>query len=109
MSNTLHLEIDQGSTFDKSFRYGDVNGDPFDLSGYTLRAQLRTSYTSSVAANFGTEISDPTGGEFRNVLSATGSAGLNPGNYVWDAEASINATVIRLVGGTAELTPEVTK
>ena len=109
MTDTLHLQIDQGATFDKSFRYRDANGDPLDLSGYSLRAQLRQNYTSSVAANFGTEISDPTGGEFRLVLSASGSMNLTPGNFVWDVEASINATVIRLVGGTAEITPEVTK
>jgi len=49
MAGKLNLVIDQGATYNKHFRMKDANGDAFDLSDYTMRAQIRKTYDGSLS------------------------------------------------------------
>lgn len=111
MAGKLNLVIDQGATYNKHFRMKDANGDAFDLSDYTMRAQIRKTYDGALQANFGTEISDAPNGAFQIVLAASASAGITAGNYFYDVEiyTSGSADVKRLIEGELEIRPEATK
>lgn len=109
MACELNLKIDQGSTFEKSFRWRDTDGDPKDLTGYSIAAQIRSEPGGSLQANFGAAITDPTNGEFKLVLAATASSAIQSGWYVYDIELTQNASTTRVVEGKLEIRPEVTK
>ena len=106
-----NLVIDQGSDFAINFTVKD-NGSVKDLTGYSARAQMRTSKTaSSVAATFTCVISSPTNGTITMSLPNATSSSLAAGTYVYDLEifTSGNATVTRLIQGSVDLTQEVTR
>jgi hypothetical protein len=106
-----NLVIDQGSDFAINFTVKD-NGSVKDLTGYSARAQMRTSKTaSSVAANFTCTISTPSNGTITMSLANSVSSPLNAGTYVYDLEifTANNATVTRLIQGSVDLTQEVTR
>ena len=115
MAAFYHLVIDQGATLRESFTYRDSNNAIVDLTGYSARSQIRTSYSASgtvlsATSQAGTvSITAATGLIAFNVPAAT-TATLTPGNYVWDLEIiDPSGIVTRLVGGTCTVTPEVTK
>lgn len=111
MAITKNIFIDQGATFVLSLTASSVTGAPINISsGYTASAQLRRSYYSSTAYSFETSITGSTGG-FQISLSATASAALTPGRYVYDVELlnNANGVVTRIVQGNASIDPEVTK
>ena len=111
MAIIANLFIDQGSDFAINFTVKD-NGSVKDLTGYSARAQMRTSKTaSSVAATFTCVISSPTNGTVTMSLPNATSSSLAAGTYVYDLEifTSGNATVTRLIQGSVDLTQEVTR
>ncbi len=44
MSNQLNINIDQGSTLNFQFNLQDPAGDPYNLTGYEARLQVRRSF-----------------------------------------------------------------
>jgi hypothetical protein len=106
-----NLVIDQGSDFAINFTVKD-NGSVKDLTGYSARAQMRTSKTaSSVAATFACAIITPSNGTITMSLANSVSTPLTSGTYVYDLEifTANNASVTRLIQGSVDLTQEVTR
>ena len=106
-----NLVIDQGSDFAINFTVKD-NGSVKNLTGYSARAQMRTSKTaSSVAATFACAISTPSNGTITMSLANSVSSPLTAGTYVYDLEifTANNASVTRLIQGSVDLTQEVTR
>jgi len=106
-----NLVIDQGSDFAINFTVKD-NGSAKDLTGYSARAQMRTSKTAtSVAATFTCTISTPSTGTVTMALPNATSSALTAGTYVYDLEifTANDATVTRLIQGSVDLTQEVTR
>ena len=104
-----NYEIDQGATFDRVYQWIDVDGQPINLTDWTIRASMRPNYTSSQVTNFGTELSSPVSGTFRLVMNATASVSLSAGMYVYDVLAYDGADVRRIMEGTILLRPMVTR
>ena len=118
------LYIEQGSTFIRSCIYKDQNGDPVNLTGYALNAQIRRSYSdTTITKTISVVIQDQTipanVGKFVMSISSTDTASIpvNPAidfentitNYTWDLELSSGSTVSRILQGTVLVSPEVTK
>ena len=106
-----NLVIDQGSDFAINFTVKD-NGSVKNLTGYSARAQMRTSKTaSSVAATFACAISTPSNGTITMSLANSVSTPLVAGTYVYDLEifTANNSSVTRLIQGSVDLTQEVTR
>lgn len=106
-----NLVIDQGSDFAINFTVKE-DGSAKNLTGYSARAQMRTSKTaSSVAATFTCTISTPTNGTVTMSLPNATSSALTAGTYVYDLEifTANNAIVTRLLQGSVDLTQEVTR
>ena len=105
------LTIDQGSTFviDVTINEG---GSVKNLSGYSARAQMRSTKTaSSIAASFTCTIPIPSNGIVKMELPAATSSGMTAGLYFYDLEihTSGDAIVKRLIEGKVTLNQEVTR
>jgi hypothetical protein len=107
--------IEQGATYQKTITWRDATGVLVDLTSYTARAQYRTSHESTVkVVDLTTENGGITlGGVLGTIdllISATATAALTAHSGVWDLElVSATGVVDRLLEGTYEVTPEVTR
>jgi len=106
-----NLTIDQGSDFtlDLAVKEG---GSAKNLSGYSARAQMRTTKSAStVAASFTCTVTNAGAGELKMELGNATTSAISAGKYYYDLEIYTNSNVIvqRLMEGTIILTPEVTR
>jgi|TARA_B110000259_G_C13729150_1_gene287799 hypothetical protein len=105
------LVIDQGSDFAIEFTVS-TSGVAKNLTGYSARAQLRPSKSSSsLSATFTCGIPTPTNGKVTMALPYSASTGLTAGRFFYDLEiyTSSGSLVSRLLYGEVTLTQEVTR
>ena len=105
------LVIDQGSDFAIEFTVAQ-SGVAKNLNGYSARAQLRPSKSSStLSASFTCSIPQPTTGKINMILGNSATSGLTAGRYYYDLEifTSSDTLVNRLLYGEVTLTQEVTR
>lgn len=109
---TYDLVIDQGSDFAIDLLIKE-EGTPKDLTGYSARAQMRTTRTSTeVAGSFSCAVlNPPTDGKVKMSLSNADSSAMGAGRYFYDLEIHTpnNAIVKRLIQGEVTLNQEVTR
>lgn len=111
------LIIYQGATFRRAIRLASNNGVAIDLTGATVRMQIRNPITAETplvdltAANGGAVVSDATNGEMTILITDEETAALN-----WDGRASYDieleypdGTVDRILKGKVKLDKEVTR
>lgn len=116
------LTICQGATLDETATIQDDIGNPFDLTGFTGRMQIRNLFadeTSSTAlATAAVTISSPpTLGQVNYQLTATQTQAITLESGVWDLEIESDGTqaeypsgyVLRLLQGTWILDKEATR
>lgn len=115
MAETYELLINQGSNLSLEIALKNQDGTPLNLTGYTARMQLRSSYTSpEVVVELTTEngriVITPLLGIVRLLLDATTTAAIAAKNYVYDLETvSSTGFVTRVLQGEAIVSPEVTR
>jgi len=109
MAQVQNIYIDQGSTYSMSLNVTDQNGDPKDLSQYTVAAQMRKSYYANTAIDFDAEITYPLDGELTVSLTSATSADIKPGRYVYDIEITGPEETLRVVEGIVVVNPGVTR
>lgn len=112
MASIKNLVIDQGTTFSLTITVSDVNDSPLNLTGYTVRAQLRKSYGATSYTAFTTSIGSPaSAGEVIISLTASQTTDLKAGRYVYDIEIVSPAPIVvtRVLEGIVTITPEVTR
>ena len=104
------LFLEQGSDFTTSITLDDVNGDPYNLTGYTAKSQMRKSYYSTNAsAEFTITILTPTTGVLNLYLPATSTANIAAGRYVYDVAIKDSTnSVSRVLEGIVNVLPRVT-
>lgn len=103
----------QGATFSRTLTY-KINDTPVNLSGYTARMQVREfHYSDDYILNLTSSSGITLGGAAGTIallISASDTASLVPGNYVYDIEIiSVGGTVTRLIEGKFIVSPEVTR
>lgn len=108
---TYNLVIDQGSDFavDLTVKEGGVVK---DLTGYSGRAQMRSTIASdTIAATFTCTVTDPDQGIVKMELRNGDSSAITPGRYFYDLElyTENNVIVKRLLKGEVTLNAEVTR
>ena len=109
MAIKANLVIDQGSTFTATIDLTDAGGAVFNLTNYTVAAQMRKNYTSSTATNFVTSHTGATGKINLSLIQST-TATLEPGRYLYDVEiTSAGGVVTRVVEGIVTVTPGITR
>lgn len=110
MAIISNLYIDAGSTYSNIITVAASNGQALNLTGYTVRSQLRKSYQSSVAFPFEATIHDGTGGKIRLQLTDEQSAAIPAGRWLYDVEITspLGATT-RVVEGIVTVSPQITQ
>ena len=108
---TYDLVVDQGSDFaiDLTITEG---GSAKNLTGYSGRAQLRTTHAaSSATASFTVSVVNASNGTMKMEMQASTTSGITAGRYVYDMEihTANDATVKRLIQGSVTINPEVTR
>ena len=104
-----NITIDQGSDFSLQLTVKEADTAK-DLTGYSARAQLRPTITSStLTATFTCTITNASGGILKMELGNTATAALQPGQYYYDLEIYTGSLVQRLVQGGATVRAEVTR
>ncbi len=120
-AGVYNTALDQGATFQRTFEINDADGEPIDLTGFTFEGQIRKKPLDS-----GTPIATFTcaqGAEVNELdisLTDTETSAIpvtadakNPAattKYYYDVEMTdLGGVVTRLVQGTIDVSPEVTK
>ena len=106
---TVNLVIDQGCTFEKVITAQNSTSGNVTISAGTCAAKMRQSYYSS--NNITTLTTAVAGSNVTISLTATQTAAVSPGNYVYDVEytQSDTTTVERLAEGIITISAEATK
>jgi len=105
------LVIDQGSDFAIELTVKE-NETVRDLSGYSARAQIRpTKSSSTLTGAFTCTIPTPTNGKVQMALGNAVSNGIAAGNYQYDLEIFTNSDLVvtKLLYGEVVLNQGVTR
>ena len=111
MAGTHNLQSDQGSDFTLDLTVNE-DGSAKNLTGYSARAQMRSTKTASaVSASFTCTVVNASAGTIKMQLSNSTSSALAAGQYFYDLEIFTggDAIVQRLIEGTVTLNQEVTR
>lgn len=106
-----NLIIDQGSDFALEFTVSE-SGTVKDLTGYSARAQLRpTKSSSTLTGTFTCSIPVPANGKIQLSLSNATSNEISAGSYQYDLEifTAGDAVVQKLLHGSVTLNQGVTR
>ena len=112
--NTADLCVPQGATFSRVIIW-KADGDEVNLTGYAARAQIRPSASSATTTlSLTTENSritlGGTAGTITLSISATDTAAITAGRYVYDLElVSAGGIVTRLLQGIVTVSANVTR
>ena len=90
IKETNVITISQGSTYNDTVTVSQSNGNPVDLTGYTVSSQLRTEDGVQVAT-FICTVATPASGVIARELTAEATAALTPTKklipkHVWGVE-----------------------
>lgn len=110
MAIVKNLTIDKYSTYERMFSFLDKNKNPFDLTGYSPKAQIRKYNNENVVAEFTCEILAPTtSGRLILRLNYYDTANTDPGKYSYDILLISDTEKLRAVEGIIDLTPNITQ
>ena len=108
---TYDLVIDQGSDFAIDLTITE-SGSAKDLTGYSGRAQIRSTHAAaSATASFTVAVVSAANGTMKLELSAATTTALAAGRYVYDLEihTANDAIVKRLIQGNVTINQQVTR
>ena len=110
MAAFSEIVIEQGATFNTTINVEDTAGAAINLYGYTANSMMRKSYYSTSATTMTSTVTGTANGEVTLSVSATNTAGLTPGRYVYDVIiTSPTSVVTRVVEGIVTVLPSVTR
>lgn len=110
MATISNLFVDAGTTYSNIITVAATTGQPLDLTNYTVKSQMRKSYSSSIAYNFTASIYDATAGKVRLQLNPTQSEAIPAGRWLYDVEiTSPSGNKTRVVEGIVTVTPQITQ
>ena len=105
-----NLVINAGSTFSQTFELGNtLDSSAFNLTGYSVEAQMRKHASSTGVTTFTSSISDAASGKILVGLPSTETVNIKPGRYVYDIVVTSGAIKTRVVEGSALVREGVTR
>lgn len=112
MAQIYNFSFVQGDTHSFVVEWRDANDAPFDLSGYSVRLQIKEDYSTAALVtltNGNGIVLDGVNGRTTVTFTAAQTGGLAVASYVYDMQFTSPASVVTtLVQGQATCTPQVT-
>lgn len=109
MAIKANIVVDQGTDFSATIDVTNPDGTAFNLTGYTVAAQMRKNYASSTATTFSASHNSGAGQITLALLKST-TNNLEPGRYLYDVEiTSVGNNTVRVVEGIVTVTPGMTR
>ena len=109
ITGRYNLSIQSGESFNQQFKLLSANGNPYDLTGYTIQSKVKADYTSSTAAaTFVATSPDPTNGMINLALDSGSSAALSSSCYFYDVRIITGSTVYYPLEGKVVVSPSIT-
>ena len=105
------LDVIQGSTWFQQLEY-EIDGEPVNIESYSCRMKVRKSYDLPVELDLSTansKISITETNKINLELSASETAGISSGRYLYDIELINDGDVERVLYGMFTVYAEVTK
>ena len=85
MKDAFNINLDQGQTYTLPIRLANVDSSPIDISGWSWKAQIKTSVESEkIEGTFTVTVLSPTQGSLAISLSSSDTYALNRQNYYYD-------------------------
>lgn len=110
MATISNLFVDAGSTYSNVISVAATNGAPLNLTGYTVKSQMRKSYQSSTAFAFTASVYDAINGKIRLQLTPSESEAIPAGRWLYDVEiTSPSGTKTRVIEGIVTINPQITQ
>ena len=110
MATISNLYVDAGADYSNIITVTATNGQPLDLTGYTVRSQLRKSFQSSTAYAFTASVFSAVNGQIRLQLTAVQSEAIPAGRWLYDVEITSSVGVkTRVVEGIVTVSPQITQ
>ena len=110
MATITNLYIDAGADYSIIVTANQSNGDPLNLTGYTVKSQIRKSYASQTAYDFTATVYSQLAGKIRLALTAAQTSAIKPGRYLYDVEITSSiGEKRRVLEGIIIVTPEITQ
>lgn len=109
MATISNIYIDQGASYSTVIDINQDDGTPFNFTGYTVKAQIRKTYSSSTAVDFVSTL--PEAGKINISLDDSVTSTIKAGRYVYDVivqNTSLSNT-IRVVEGILTVNPGVSR
>jgi hypothetical protein len=103
------LKIEQGATFSLELLLKQADGSAYVLSAYTAKAQIRETYNGEKILDFVCTIQSEEDGILILSLTAATTATLINTEYVYDLIIESTTDVIRIIYGTINVSPSVTR
>jgi len=108
MAIKANIIIDQGSTFETKFVLEDSSENLISLTGFTGQSKMRKHHTSANAHTFTVSVDEGASAVVVS-LTATQTALIESGRYIYDVELTSGNTVSRILEGIVTVTGQVTK
>jgi len=110
VATVSNLFVDQGADYSNIITVGTTTGSVLNLTGYTVKSQMRKSYGSTTAYDFTASVYDAAAGKVRLQLTAAYASSIPAGRYLYDIEITSSiGSKTRILEGTVIVTPEITK
>jgi hypothetical protein len=110
MATINNLYVDAGSTYSNIITVSASNGQPLNLTGYSVASQMRKSYQSSTSYAFTASIYEASTGKIRLQLTDEQSALIPAGRWLYDVEiTSAGGATTRVVEGIVTVQPQITQ
>jgi hypothetical protein len=110
-SYNIFLQRDTDYAETLTFYSDECMSSVIDLTGYTFRAEIKTSASESVASEtFAIDTSQASSGKIILSLTDTELLAMASGDYYWDLRVTTAAGVVaRWVGGTVKVSGTITR
>jgi hypothetical protein len=110
MAGYLEIQIDQGASFNTTVTIVEANNQPRDLTSSNAFSQIRKSYQSITSQDLTCVIFDAPNGVISLSMSASETANLKSGRYVYDVKTvdPVGYTQ-RVLEGIVVVAPGVTR
>lgn len=109
MATVVNIFADQGGDYSAIVSVVGSNGQPIDLTNYSVEAQIRKFHGSSSSHCFNASVIDASAGKVRLRLPASESQLMLPGRWLYDVRIISPANVKRrVIEGILQLTPQIT-